>query len=64
MPPPQPDNENKQYPEKIEKLVDQISSLTLMEVADLNQLLKKRLNIPDAPMGGMMMAAAPAKQVK
>ncbi|GAB7337541.1 hypothetical protein MBLNU457_g2859t3 [Dothideomycetes sp. NU457] len=43
---------------KISTIVDQISQLTLLETADLVSTLKKRLNIPDMPMGGF--AAAPA----
>lgn len=50
------------YSEKIQNIVSSISQLTLVEVADLNQLLKKTLNIPDAPVmavgAGMPMAAA------
>ncbi|TKX18905.1 ribosomal protein L7/L12 C-terminal domain-containing protein [Elsinoe australis] len=45
---------------KISTIVDQIGSLTLLETADLVSVLKKRLNIPDMPMGGF--AAAPAAQ--
>ncbi|KAF4551548.1 Ribosomal protein L7/L12 C-terminal domain-containing protein [Elsinoe fawcettii] len=45
---------------KIAGIVDQIGSLTLLETADLVSVLKKRLNIPDMPMGGF--AAAPAAQ--
>lgn len=41
---PQP-VESKQYPEKITNIVTEISKLTLIEVADLNELLKKTLNI-------------------
>ena len=49
------------YPEKIVSIVDQISGLNLLEVADLNSLLKSRLNISDAPvmMAGGPVAAAP-----
>lgn len=47
----------KVFPEKIVRLVDDISKLNLLEVADLNSLLKTRLNISDAPV---MMAGAPA----
>merc|ERR1711862_520236 len=43
--------------EKISSIVEQISKLNLLEVADLNELLKKRLNISDAPV---MMAGGPA----
>lgn len=44
----------------IEQLVEQIASLNLIDVVDLNRLLKKRLKLPDAPMmpSGMVMAAA------
>ncbi|GAM90305.1 hypothetical protein ANO11243_083480 [Dothideomycetidae sp. 11243] len=42
---------------KIATIVDQIGQLTLLETADLVSVLKKRLNIPDMPMGGF--AAAP-----
>lgn len=39
---PQPDDAVKEYPEKITNIVDEISKLTLIEVADLNELLKVR----------------------
>ncbi|XP_053309010.1 39S ribosomal protein L12, mitochondrial [Spea bombifrons] len=60
------DSGPKQYPPKIQQLVDQIAALTLLEVSDLNELLKKTLKIPDVgmmPVGAMMpgMAAAPAQ---
>lgn len=69
MPIPTPDNEAKTYSPKIEKIVTDISSLTLIEVSDLSELLKKRLNLPDAPvmpMGGFMpvAAAAPAEEAQ
>ncbi|CAK5089763.1 unnamed protein product [Meloidogyne enterolobii] len=41
---------------QIEKLVDEIASLSLLEVSDLNYALKKRLNISDQqmfPMSGV-----------
>ncbi|KAF8367129.1 nra-2 [Pristionchus pacificus] len=38
---------------KINALVDEIANLSLLEVSDLNWALKKRLNIPDAPMISM-----------
>ncbi|XP_063961377.1 large ribosomal subunit protein bL12m-like isoform X1 [Lytechinus pictus] len=66
IPAPSRDNEPKQYPEKISSLVDQIAALTLSEVSDLNELLKKTLNIQDAPMMAVgaapAVAAAPAEQ--
>ena len=52
------------YPEKLQNIVSDISKLTLIEVADLNELLKKTLNIPDAPVmafGAPMGAPAAAK---
>ncbi|CAJ0578629.1 unnamed protein product, partial [Mesorhabditis spiculigera] len=49
---------------KVQQLVDEISGLSILEVSDLNWALKKKLNLPDVPMGmmsGMAMAApAPA----
>ncbi|XP_071496365.1 large ribosomal subunit protein bL12m-like [Diadema antillarum] len=60
---PARDNEDKQYSDKIRSLVDEIASLTLVEVSDLNQLLKKTLNIQDAPVmavGAVPGVAAPA----
>jgi len=62
MPLAQPDDApNKVYADKISKIVEDISQLNLLEVADLNELLKKRLNISDTPvmMGGAAPAAAP-----
>lgn len=50
----------KVYSEKVKTLVDQISRLNLLEVSDLNDLLRKTLNIKDVPMGGGFVAAAPA----
>ncbi|CAG8287285.1 unnamed protein product [Penicillium nalgiovense] len=44
---------------KISQIVDQISTLTLLETADLVSSLKTRLNIPDLPVGGFAMAGAP-----
>ncbi|XP_056405728.1 39S ribosomal protein L12, mitochondrial [Hyla sarda] len=68
LPSPALDSAPKVYPPKIQQLVDQIASLTLLEVCDLNELLKKTLKIQDVgmmPMGAMMPgavgAAAPAQ---
>lgn len=66
LPSPALDNAPKVYPPKIQQLVDQIASLTLLEVCDLNELLKKTLKIQDVgmmPMGAMMpgAVAAPAQ---
>ncbi len=59
LPSPQFDGEAKQYSPKIKSLVDQITQLNLLEVSDLNELLRKTLNIKDVPMGGVAVAAAP-----
>ncbi|XP_077107443.1 large ribosomal subunit protein bL12m [Ranitomeya variabilis] len=63
LPSPALDNAPKVYPPKIQQLVDQIASLTLLEVCDLNELLKKTLKIQDVgmmPMGTMMPGAVGA----
>ncbi|XP_061471889.1 large ribosomal subunit protein bL12m isoform X2 [Rhineura floridana] len=62
------DNAPKEYPPKIQQLVQDIASLTLLEISDLNELLKKTLKIQDMgfmPMAGMMPSAqlaAPAAE--
>ncbi|XP_014476567.1 PREDICTED: 39S ribosomal protein L12, mitochondrial [Dinoponera quadriceps] len=50
---------------KIDKIANDITALNLIEVAELSDLLKKRLNLPDAPimpMGGF--AAASVEEVE
>jgi large subunit ribosomal protein L7/L12 len=52
---PQPEGEARKFSPKIENLVNEITKLNLIEVGELSDLLKKRLNLPDAPlmpMGG------------
>ncbi|XP_066560253.1 large ribosomal subunit protein bL12m [Amia ocellicauda] len=59
------DGAPKEYSPKIQQLVSDIAGLTLLEVSDLNELLKKTLNIQDVgmmPMGSMATAAQPAAQ--
>lgn len=56
---PAPDGQPAIFPDKINKLVTEISQLNLLEVSDLSKALKQRLNLPDAPM--MAMGAIPAK---
>lgn len=61
VPPPNLDGQPKEYSAKIQTLVDEISKLNLIEVSDLNELLRKRLNIRDVPMAapvGFMPAGA------
>lgn len=41
--------------ERVEQLVEQLVNLTVIEASQLNKLLKKKLGLPDMPMGGGMM---------
>ncbi|XP_034395118.1 39S ribosomal protein L12, mitochondrial [Cyclopterus lumpus] len=54
------DGAPKQFSPKIQQLVGDIASLTLLEVSDLNELLKKTLNIQDVGMMSMAASALPA----
>lgn len=51
---------------KLQAIVKDISALNLLEVSELSALLKKTLNLPDAPMvaygGGAPAAQAPAEE--
>jgi mitochondrial ribosomal protein L12 len=61
--PPASSNADKVFSPKLVGIVDQIEKLTLLEVSELNSLLKQRLKIPDTPvmaMGAMPMAAQSA----
>ncbi|KAM9843625.1 large ribosomal subunit protein bL12m [Aulostomus maculatus] len=60
--PPSFEGEPKQYSPKIQQLVNDIASLTLFEVSDLNELLKKTLNIQDVGMMPMMAPGVPGAQ--
>jgi len=54
-----------QFPEKIQKIVNDISQLSLFEVAELNKLLKITLNISDVPVMAYGGPAAPkAEEVR
>lgn len=62
--PPPPSRADKVVNPKIDKIANDISALNLVEVAQLSDLLKRRLNLPDAPimpMGGF--AVAPQAEV-
>ncbi|XP_045448405.1 39S ribosomal protein L12, mitochondrial [Melitaea cinxia] len=62
---PPPEGVDKPVSPKIEKIVSEITNLNLLEVSELSQVLKKRLNLPDAPvmpMGGFAAMPAPAAQ--
>ncbi|XP_059051593.1 large ribosomal subunit protein bL12m [Achroia grisella] len=61
---PIPEGVDKPVSPKIEKIVADITNLNLLEVSELSQVLKKRLNLPDAPVmpvGGFAVAA-PAQE--
>ena len=65
IPPPHFEGQSKDYAPKIKQLVDEIAKLNLIEVSDLNELLRKKLNIKDvamsfAPQGGVAASATPA----
>jgi large subunit ribosomal protein L7/L12 len=66
IPPPHFDGQQKEYSPKIHSLVDEIAKLNLIEVSDLNELLRKRLNIKDVPVsyGAFPGAGAPAPAAK
>ncbi|CAI5443977.1 unnamed protein product [Caenorhabditis angaria] len=55
-----PSSEDRQISPKIAGLVDEIASLSLLDVSDLNWALKKRLNIPDQPLMSAAAFAMPA----
>ncbi|XP_026324764.1 39S ribosomal protein L12, mitochondrial [Hyposmocoma kahamanoa] len=63
---PVPEGGQKPVSSKIEKLVSEITTLNLLEVSELSQVLKKRLNLPDAPLmpAGGFAAAAPAVPIE
>lgn len=59
---PVPEGVDKPVSAKIDQIAKDITALNLLEVAELSDVLKKRLNLPDAPVmpiGGF--AAGPAK---
>ncbi|XP_014207738.1 39S ribosomal protein L12, mitochondrial [Copidosoma floridanum] len=56
---PVPEGVDKPVSPKIDKIAQDITALNLLEVSELSDLLKKRLNLPDAPimpMGGFSMS--------
>lgn len=62
---PVPDGTITPVSPKLAAIVDQIAQLNLLEVSELSTLLKKTLNLPDAPMvsyGAPVAAAAPAEE--
>lgn len=61
IPSPSLEGQDKHYPDKIVRIVDEIAQLNLIEVSELNELLKIKLKIPDMPMmtSGVLSHAAP-----
>ncbi|NXF13118.1 DIC protein, partial [Smithornis capensis] len=55
------DTAAKEYSPKVRQLVQDIAGLTLLEVADLNALLKETLKIPDVGVIPAAAAASPAQ---
>uniref|UniRef100_A0A8D0H2I3 Large ribosomal subunit protein bL12m n=1 Tax=Sphenodon punctatus TaxID=8508 RepID=A0A8D0H2I3_SPHPU len=56
---PSLDSAPKEYSPKIQQLVQDIANLTLLEISDLNELLKKTLKIQDMGIMPMMAPSAP-----
>lgn len=54
---PPPDGE-KILSERVLRLANEIANLTILEVGDLNSALKKKLNLPDAPVFTQSFATA------
>lgn len=65
VPLPEPDgSDDKIYPEHLHDIVGKISQLNLLEVQELNELLRKTLKIVDAPVmmaAGVAPASAPVE---
>ncbi|XP_014296908.2 39S ribosomal protein L12, mitochondrial [Microplitis demolitor] len=59
---PAPEGTDGPLSPKIEKLVQDITALNLIEVAQLSDVLKKRLNLPDAPVMAFGSAAPKAQE--
>lgn len=64
---PVPDGADAPPNPKLQAIVNNIAALNLLEVSELSALLKKTLNLPDAPVvafgaGGAAPAAAPAAE--
>ncbi|VDO59419.1 unnamed protein product [Onchocerca flexuosa] len=60
---PHPDGE-KVVSERILRLANEIVNLTIFEVADLNSTLKKKLNLPDAPVFAQSFATSATSTTK
>mmetsp|Transcript_8720 Transcript_8720/g.15301 ORF Transcript_8720/g.15301 Transcript_8720/m.15301 type:complete len:185 (+) Transcript_8720:79-633(+) len=51
---------SKEASPEVQKIVDQIVGLNLLQVSELVEELNTKLNLPEMPMGGMMMPAGGA----
>ncbi|KYM75788.1 39S ribosomal protein L12, mitochondrial [Atta colombica] len=66
-PPLSPSDVEKPVHPKIDKIANDITALNLIEVAELSELLKKRLNLPDAPVmpvGGFVAASQEEEEME
>lgn len=63
LPVPSPDGTTAPASPKLTKLVGEIAQLNLLEVSELSALLKRTLNLPDAPVmpAGFAAGFAPAR---
>lgn len=61
---PEPDGSLLTSSSKLEKLYTEVTSLTMVEVAEFTELLKVRLNLKDVPMGSVVSAPVVADQVR
>ncbi|KAL3272914.1 hypothetical protein HHI36_014373 [Cryptolaemus montrouzieri] len=59
---PPPSTSDKPVSQKIEKLFDDISKLNLIEVSELSDLLKKRLNLSDISAVAVSPVTAPSEE--
>ncbi|XP_071444563.1 large ribosomal subunit protein bL12m isoform X2 [Hetaerina americana] len=59
---PTPENEPKVESVKLNRIVNDIANLNLIEVAELSALLRKTLNLPDTPMMAVSQSAPVAKE--
>ncbi|CAF1042126.1 unnamed protein product [Brachionus calyciflorus] len=64
IPAPHLEGQPKDYSPKIVNLVEEIAKLNLIEVSDLNELLRKKLNIKDVAMSYAAMPAGASQPAK
>ncbi|XP_046394123.1 39S ribosomal protein L12, mitochondrial [Ischnura elegans] len=59
---PKTENEPKVESAKLNRIVNDIASLNLIEVSELSALLRKTLNLPDTPMMAISQSVASPKE--